>query len=151
MSGPGLTFDDLVPGRRFEAGPRTVTRADIAAFAELSGDKTALHSDEAYAATTPFGRVVAHGALNLSIATGLAYSSGVFEGTVLAVRSMEIHFDRPVYPDDQLRLFVVVSDRDERPHADRGRVSFDVKLLNQAGRTVLTGRWSLVMRRAALT
>jgi oxepin-CoA hydrolase / 3-oxo-5,6-dehydrosuberyl-CoA semialdehyde dehydrogenase len=146
--GSPRTFDDLVPGLAFEAGPRLLTRADIAAFATLSGDHTALHADDGYAATTPFGRIVAHGALNLAAATGLAYSTGIFEGTVLAVRSMQIQFDRPVYPDDLLSLRMVVQSRDERPRPDRGNVAFDVTLTNQDGRTVLSGTWSLVMRRA---
>ena len=49
------TFDDLEPGACFEAGPRRVSREDISRFAELSGDHMALHTDEAYAATTPLG------------------------------------------------------------------------------------------------
>ena len=35
----GLFFEDFVEGRSFQTGPRTVTAADIAAFAVLSGDK----------------------------------------------------------------------------------------------------------------
>jgi acyl dehydratase len=142
-----MTYDDFAPEARFAAGPRRVTRADIAAFAELSGDHTALHRDDAYAATTPFGRVIAHGALNLAVATGLAYSLGIFEGTVLAVRSMEVAFDRPVFPGDALGLELTVTARDPRPRVDRGHVSFRVLLRNQEGRTVLSGIWTLLLRR----
>jgi hypothetical protein len=39
-----------------------------------------LHCDDGYAATTPFGSVVSHGALNVAAATGLAYRCGLFEG-----------------------------------------------------------------------
>ena len=141
------TYDDLVPGLSFDQGPRTISRADIDAFTAVSGDRTALHSDDAYAATTPFGRVIAHGVLNLAIATGLAYESGVFEGTVLAIRGMEIRFDRPVFAGDVVWLYVRVLDREKRPRTDRGRVSFDVELRNQAGRTVLSGTWKVLMRR----
>jgi len=137
-----------MPGQLFESGPRRVSRADIAAFAELSGDRTALHSDDAYAADTPFGRVVAHGALNLSVATGLAWACGAFEGTVLAVIGMNIRFDRPVFPDDELTLRFKVREQDRRPKPDRGRVVFDVEVLNQHGRCVLSGDWTLLLRRA---
>ncbi|MBC7895084.1 MAG: dehydratase [Cytophagaceae bacterium] len=144
-----LAFDDLTLGAAFRAGPRRVSRADIAAFAALSGDHTALHSDEAYAATTPFGRVVAHGALNLAVATGLAYATGIFEGTVLAVRSMAIDFERPVFPDDELLLELTVSALDQRPRPDRGQVEFSVRVVNQEGRAVLSGTWKLLLKRAA--
>jgi len=146
-----MTFDELPAGTKFVAGSRSISREDISAFAALSGDHTALHSDEAYAASTPFGRVVAHGALNLAIATGLAYSTGVFEGTVLAVRSMEVAFDRPVYPGDELSLELTVAEVDSRPRADRGCITFDVIVRNQGLRTVISGQWKLVMRRGRST
>ncbi len=145
-----MTFDELSLNATFNAGPRVVTRDDISAFAELSGDHTALHSDEAYAASTPFGGVVAHGALNLAIATGLAYSTGLFHGTVLAVRSMEISFDRPVFPGDDLFLELTVTRLDPRPRTDRGQVTFGVSVKNQAAKTVLSGFWTLLMRRGHL-
>ncbi len=140
-------FEDLAPGMAFRSGPRRITRADIADFARLSGDHTRLHSDDAYAASTPFGGVVAHGALNLAAATGLAYASGVFEGTVLAVRSMTIDFERPVFPGDALTLCLQVRELDPRPRPDRGRVTFEVEVENQDGKRVLTGAWTLLLRR----
>jgi acyl dehydratase len=149
MDPVGRTFDQLSVGDVFEAGPRVISRADIDTFTKVSGDHTALHCDDDYAATTPFGGVVAHGVLNLAAATGLAYDSAVFEGTVLAIRSMDVRFDRPVRPDDQVRLTLEVLELDPRPRADRGRVSFDVKLRNQDDRVVLSGRWSLLVRRVS--
>ena len=148
MSHAPRTFDDLEVGSAFTAGPREISRADIDDFTRISGDRTALHSDDAYASTTPFGGVVAHGALSLAVATGLAYQTGIFEGTVLAVRQMDVRFERPVFPDDRLELLLTVAELDEKPRPDRGRVGFDVDLRNQDGRTVLSGRWTLVVRRS---
>lgn len=144
----GRTFDDLALGDHIGAGPRTIDRATIDAFTAVSGDRTALHCDDAYAATTPFGSVVSHGVLNLAVATGLAHESGAFVGTVLAIRGMEVRFDRPVKPDDQVWLKLEVQELDDRPKADRGRVTFGVTLRNQHGKTVLSGSWSLLLRRS---
>jgi acyl dehydratase len=144
-----LYFEDLQPGRRIESGPRPLTRQDIDDFARLSGDRTALHTDEAYAASTSFGGLVAHGALVLAVATGLAYESSAFEGTVLAVRSMQLSFQRPVRPGDALTLGLTVSSREEAPRGDRGRVTLGVDVLNQDGRVVLSGSWAMVIRRRA--
>ena len=55
--------------RRFRT---TVSEADIAAFAEVSGDKNPVHLDAAYAATTMFKERIAHGMLSA------AYISAVF-------------------------------------------------------------------------
>ena len=143
-----MTFDEFEPGQAFESGPRTISRADIDAFAALSGDRTALHTDEAYARTTPFGGLVAHGALVLSVATGLAFDLGIFEGSVLALRSMEIAFERPVYPEDILKLDLRVKSKEPQPRPDRGRVTFAVGLTNQHGRSALSASWVLLLRRS---
>ncbi|HYC80396.1 MAG TPA: MaoC family dehydratase [Solirubrobacterales bacterium] len=55
-----------------EIGPsdsRTVTQADIDAFAEVSGDHQWIHVDPARAkAESPYGTTIAHGNLTLSLA-----------------------------------------------------------------------------------
>ena len=147
MAYPPHGFEDFAQGQLFPCGSRRITREDIAAFAEVSGDHTALHCDDEYAASSPFGGVVAHGVLNLAVATGLAYRSGIFEGTVLAVMTMASRFERPVFPGDEVTLRLTVTDVDARPRPDRGRVSFDVELLNHAGKAVLSGEWTLLVRR----
>jgi len=42
---------------------KTISKADIEAFGEVSGDRNPVHFDEAYAATTPFKTCIAHGIL----------------------------------------------------------------------------------------
>jgi acyl dehydratase len=146
---PGpMGFDELQPGQVFEAGPRVIDRSDIDAFTRLSGDRTALHCDDDYARTTPFGAVVAHGVLVLAVGTGLAYDTGIFLGTVLAVRSMELSFERPVFPGDSLSLRLEVTAKDSQPRIDRGRVAFGVRLTNQHGKAAALGTWTLIMRRS---
>lgn len=140
-------LDDLSPGDRFEAGATVVAQADIDAFAELSGDRTALHTDPDYARTTPHEGIIAHGALVLAIATGHAYEIGVFEGTILAVRSMEVAFLRPVRPGDALTTHFEVVEVEADPPVDRGSATFRVDVRNQGGRRVLKGRWDMLMRR----
>ena len=147
MRYPPHTYDDFRPGAAFVAEPREISRADIDAFSALSGDRTALHTDDEYAATTAFGGVVAHGCLNLAAATGQAYALGAFEGTVLAFRDLQVSFDRPVRPGDAVTLTLTVQELDPRPREDRGTVAFLARLDNQHGKRVLSGTWRIVLRR----
>ena len=42
---------------------KVITDNDVRTFAEISGDRNPVHLDDKFAASTPFGRRIAHGAL----------------------------------------------------------------------------------------
>jgi acyl dehydratase len=61
-------LEDIEVDSTFKTGRRTVTEADVVAFAGVSGDFNPLHTDEVFAREeTPFGGRIAHGPLVLSI------------------------------------------------------------------------------------
>ena len=62
-----LYFDEVEVGAEGISPPFTVTAAHIDTYADLTGDHTPVHTDEAYARTTPFGTRVAHGLLGLAL------------------------------------------------------------------------------------
>jgi acyl dehydratase len=64
-------YDDVKVGDVGISPTFTVTAEHIMTYADLTGDHTPVHTDEAYARTTPFGTRVAHGLLGLSLADGL--------------------------------------------------------------------------------
>ncbi|HUQ08931.1 MAG TPA: SDR family oxidoreductase, partial [Steroidobacteraceae bacterium] len=51
---------------------RDLTQADVDDFARNSGDRNPLHVDAAYAATTGFGKPIAHGAFQIGLASAIA-------------------------------------------------------------------------------
>jgi 3-hydroxybutyryl-CoA dehydratase len=67
----GVFFEDLSVGQEANLS-KTVSEADIGAFAEISGDKNPVHIDAQYAAGTMFKERIAHGVLSA------AYISAVF-------------------------------------------------------------------------
>ena len=81
----GTYFSEFEVGQDFVSGGRTVTEADVVAFAGLSGDYNPLHIDKSFAEKTPFGKRIAHGMLSVSISTGLGQTLGIFEGTTMAL------------------------------------------------------------------
>ncbi len=101
----GLYFEEFAPGRTIVSGGRTITEADVAGFAGLSGDYNQIHMDAEFAASGPFGTRVAHGMLGFSIASGLAVQTGFVEGTVLAFREIQAcNFSQPILFGDTIHV-----------------------------------------------
>src|SRR5690349_2459296 len=120
----GLYFEEFVIGDKATSTSRTITEADIVAFAALSGDYNELHTSETYASRTIFGKRIAHGLLGLSIAGGLAFQMGFLVGTVDAFRGVEWEFSAPIYIGDTIHLEAEVSETKAFPRLSNGRVVF---------------------------
>jgi acyl dehydratase len=52
---------DVSPGQELPELRRVVTREDVRAYAEASGDRNPLHQDDAFARSVGFDGVIAHG------------------------------------------------------------------------------------------
>src|SRR6185436_17452321 len=62
-----VNYADLHVGLAFRSPGRTITEADVVAFAGLTGDYSELHTSEVYGKASQFGRRVAHGMLGLAV------------------------------------------------------------------------------------
>jgi acyl dehydratase len=145
----GLYYEDLEPGRRFRSGSRRVTQADVEMFAAVSGDRNPLHLDEEYARESVFGRRVAHGALGLSVATGLINQSGLTRGTLVAFLGLNWDFVAPLYPGTEVAVELEVASRRETSRAERGLVVLSAALVDGSGSVVQQGQLRLLVRRAS--
>ena len=145
----GLTFEEFDPGRSWTSPPRRVTQDDVDRFAALTGDTNPVHVDAAFAARTPFRTRIAHGLLVESLASGLGWQLGVFDGTIVALSEVTMRFVAPVVPGDDLRLELGVVERDAQPGPRRGPVVLRTRVENQRGDLVLDGTWRAVVQRAA--
>jgi 3-hydroxybutyryl-CoA dehydratase len=85
-------FESFRVGDRAEY-TRTVTEADVADFARVSGDDNAIHLDEAFAARTRFAGRVAHGALSFGF---LAASQTRLVGAGVIWLGASVRFTAPV-------------------------------------------------------
>ena len=128
-----LTFDDLEVGDSITTESRTVTRADIAAFAESTGDKFYAHMDDEAAARSPiFKGLVAHGYLVLSFAAGLFVWPD--EGPVLANYGIDrLRFAKPTYPDDEIHVVLTCKRKTQLDGRGYGEVAWDTRVVNQHG------------------
>jgi len=141
----GMYFEEFEVGVEVVSPGRTITEADIVMFAGLSGDYTQLHTDEEFAKKTPFGKRIAHGALILAIATGLAARLGFVEGTALAFRELSWKFSLPVFAGDTIYLKARCRELKPMPRLGGGLVIFDATVLNQEGKTVQRGEWHMLV------
>ena len=112
---------------------KTITDADIRAFAELTGDNNPLHLDDEYAATTRFGRRIAHGMLAASLISSVLGTELPGVGTVYL--SQNSQFVAPVYPGDTVTARVTVRMiRDDKPI-----VTLETICENQRGELLIKG------------
>jgi acyl dehydratase len=119
----------------------------------MTGDNSALHTDEEYSRNSIYGQRLVHGLLAVSIALGLISRTLVFEGTGIAFLGMEkVLFHKPIFIGDTVTAIFSIESMRETKKADRGVIVRRVDLHNQRGESVLdfsiTG---LVLRRGAET
>ena len=134
-----LYFDDFAAGDEWVSPARTVTEADVVAFAGLSGDYNPIHVDHESARAGAFGRPVAHGLLGLAIVRGLAsHSPRAATLAFLAIERWE--FLKPIAFGDTVHVLTRVEAITPRARGRRAEVVWLRRLVNQAGETVQEGR-----------
>jgi 3-hydroxybutyryl-CoA dehydratase len=143
----GLYFEEFEVGQLVHSPGRTVSEADVLAFAGLSGDFNTIHTDAEFSKSTPFGQRVAHGLLGLSIASGLAVRTGVMEGTVIAFREItDWKFSLPVYFGDTIHIIIEVKEKKALPRLGGGSLLIAVDVQNQDDQTVMKGHWNVLVK-----
>jgi acyl dehydratase len=139
-------FEALEVGQAFTTETRTVTEADVVAFAGLTGDHHPQHIDAAWAADSRFGEQIAHGMLVLSLAVGLV---PLDPGRVVALRRVsDVVFKRPV----PLGARIAVAGTLTRLRAvtdDAGLVTWAWVVSDGDGRTVVAAQVEVLWRRGA--
>jgi acyl dehydratase len=142
----GRYFEEFAVGDEVISPGRTVTEADIVAFAALTGDYNPLHTDAEYAKGTVFGERIAHGLLGLSIASGQIERLGFIEGTVEAFTSLEWKFRGPIKIGDTIHVEAQVARKKEMRRLGGGFVVLDVAVVNQKGEAVQKGQWTALIK-----
>jgi acyl dehydratase len=143
-----LYFEDLPLEQKFVTSGRTITEADVVAFAGLSGDFNSLHVDETFAATTGFGGRIAHGLLVLSVASGLTTRLPVLHAlqpSLLGMTEVTCHWLAPTRIGDTIRVELTFIGAQLTKSGTRGRVTERRVVLNQDDVTVIDSQWTLLV------
>jgi 3-hydroxybutyryl-CoA dehydratase len=133
-----LYFEDFVVGQQYEGRLRTISQADVLAFASLTGDAHPIHYDAEYARKTRFGRPIVHGLHLMALtAVGATTLSTRLTDAMIAFVEQGATFLKPIFVNDSVQSAFEVTEVDQKPGRDWGRVKLRVKLTNQSGDTVL--------------
>ncbi len=112
---------------------KTCTLEDIQLFAKVSGDVNPVHLDDAFAKTTPFGQIIAHGMYTGALVSAALALELPGPGTIYM--GQDIKFKAPVFVGDTIKVTLEV----EKIREDKAIVTLKCICTNQAGKVVAQG------------
>ncbi len=135
----GYFLEDLAIGMVAEK-TMVVSAEKINAFAELSGDFNPVHMDAEYAATTMFGKRIAHGALSASLISAVLGNDLPGPGAIFV--ELNMRFRKPAFIDEEVTARAEVAEINEKT----GRVKMKVSCLVD-GKAIIRGDAGVVVKK----
>lgn len=87
-------FADVAVGEVLPTLAKTVTREDVKAYADASGDQNPLHQDDGSARAVGFPGIIAHGMFTMAHLTSCLVA---WLGDASALRRLRVQFRAPVF------------------------------------------------------
>lgn len=138
----GYFLEDLCIGMSSEK-TMIVSDEKINAFADVIGDFNPIHMDADYAATTMFGRRIAHGALSASLISAILGNDLPGPGAIFT--ELNLRFRKPAFIDDEITARAEISEINEK----NGRVKLKIACFVD-GKAIIRGEAGVVvMKRPA--
>ncbi|MBQ8732610.1 MAG: MaoC family dehydratase N-terminal domain-containing protein [Oscillospiraceae bacterium] len=139
-----MFFDEIQLGMTVEIPPAVIEKEKMLDFARLY-DNIPLHTDEEYAKTTPFGRLIAPGVMSFMAVWAKYLEVDLFGEELLAGKSTRIEWLKPVFAEDILTGKATVTELVRR-NARNGLVQITIEARNQEGELVLTNVTEAVVK-----
>ncbi len=130
-----MYFDDLIIGMTVNTPEVLIKREKMLAFAR-EYDSIPLHTDEEYAKTTPFGKLIAPGVMSFMSVWAKYLEVDFFGEELLAGKSTKIEWIKPVYADDVLSGKATITNLVKR-NPKNGLAEVSIEAYNQNGELVL--------------
>lgn len=143
-------FEDYQVGEVIEFGDHLVTREEIVGFAQRY-DPQPFHVDEAAAAQSHFGGLIASGWLTAGIMMRMLVDHFISRVASMGSPGVdELRWLRPVRPGDRLRVRVTVLEvRRSQTKPDRGAILSLDEVVNQDDEVVMSVKgWGLYRARS---
>lgn len=133
-----MRFADLHVGMAVERS-REMTEALVNRYAELTGDFSPVHVDEAAAAKTRFGTRIAHGMLSAGFLSAVIGMELPGPGTVWVAQTLR--FKQPVKLGDTITWRVEVKEL----FPEKQRATLVTRCRNQRGEMVIDGEGTILL------
>ena len=130
-----MYFDDLKLGMTVDIAPVVIEKEKMVDFAK-NYDPILLHTDEEYAKSTPFGRLIAPGVMSFMSVWAKYLDVDFFGKELLAGKSTKIEWLKPVFADDVLAGKATITGLVKR-NSQNGLVEISIEAYNQNGELVL--------------
>lgn len=137
-------YDEVRIGDEGVTPDVTVTKDMIRTYADLTGDHTPVHVDEAFATASHFGGIVAHGLFGLSLADGLK-TRGSMQFPPGASLGWTWDFKLPIRAGDTLHVTYRVTAMRETKKPGWGILTIASDLINQNGEIVQAGEHKVMI------
>ena len=131
-----MYFEELQIGMTVEIAPAVIEKQKMLAFAR-EYDPIPLHTDEAYAKSTPFGKLIAPGVMSFMSVWAKYLEVDFFGEELLAGKSTKIEWLKPVFADDVLIGSATITNLVKR-NEKNGLVEITMEAYNGDGVLVLT-------------
>ncbi len=131
-----MYFDDLTVGMSVDTPPALIEKDKMLAFAR-DYDNIPLHTDEEYAKTTPFGKLIAPGVMSFMSVWIKYLEVDFFQNELIAGKSTKIEWLKPVYANDVLTARATITKLLKR-NSKNGLVEITIEAYNQHREPVLT-------------
>jgi len=133
----GYYLDEMKVGMSAETS-MVVSGEKIDTFAELTGDVNPIHVDAEFAATTMFGKRIAHGALSASLISAILGNDLPGPGAIFV--ELNMRFRRPAFIDDEITARAEVAEINERTGRIKMKVSCSVN-----GKQIIRGNAGVIV------
>ena len=131
-----MYIDELKIGMAVDTAPAVIEKEKMVAFAR-DYDNIPLHTDEKYAQTTPFGKLIAPGVMSFMSVWAKYLEVDFFGEALLAGKSTKIEWLKPVFANAVLVGKATITNLVKR-NAKNGLVEITIEAYNQDGILVFT-------------
>ena len=140
-----MYFEEFELGSKTHINPAVINKDDMIDFAKKY-DNIPLHTDEKYAKSTFFGKLIAPGVMSFMSVWAKYLENDLAGDELIAGKSTKIEWVRPVFAEDVLTGRGRVSALTPR-HEKNGIVELTIEVYNQDGVLVLTDVTEMIVKR----
>ncbi len=139
-----MYFEEFVIGKQTKIDGAVIEKSEMIDFARKY-DNIPLHTDEEYAKSTFFGKLIAPGVMSFMSVWAKYLETDLAGDELLAGKSTKIEWIKPVFAEDVLTSTCTVSNLTKR-NARNGIVELTFEVFNQNNELVLTDVTEMIVK-----